>query len=114
MNTGTRPYTTQKELTKYVWTLGDYDEIAKLTWGAAPQLLSACGVAAGHELLEVGAGNGNFALLAADRGARVTASDLRPAQASPGRARTEPAGAEIEWSVADAAQLPFEDSRFDR
>lgn len=103
-----------KEITKVVWTLGDYDEMCLLTKDAAPMLMTECGVAAGQDVLEVGAGNGNFSLLAAAEGARVTACDLTPKQVERGRARSEAAGLEIEWLEADAEELPFPDDAFDR
>jgi SAM-dependent methyltransferase len=61
----------------------------------------------------VAAGNGNFALAAAREGASVVASDLSPVMVELGRARSAAEGHEIEWVVADAEELPFEDGRFD-
>src|SRR5919202_1848887 len=55
-------------------------------------------------LLDVAAGNGNLALLAAEEGADVVASDLAPAQVDLGRARTQAAGVDVEWVVADAEE----------
>src|SRR5205823_8797614 len=67
----------------------------------------------GQEVLDVAAGNGNLALLATREGAAVVASDFSPAQVELGRARTVEEGYDIEWLVADAEDLPFEDGRFD-
>ena len=64
-------------------------------------------------MLDVGAGTGNLALLAAEEGASVVASDLTPEMVEKGRARTEAEGVDVEWVVADAEELPFEDERFD-
>jgi SAM-dependent methyltransferase len=64
-------------------------------------------------VLDVAAGTGNFALLAAAEGASVVASDLTPHLIERGKQRTADAGVEIEWVEADAEQLPFEDERFD-
>ena len=80
---------------------------------AAQNLLDACAISAGQEVLDVGAGTGNLALLAAEEGASVVASDLTPEMVEKGRARTEAAGVDVEWVVADAEDLPFEDARFD-
>jgi SAM-dependent methyltransferase len=41
------------------------------------------------------------------------ASDIAPAQVELGRARTAADGLDVEWVVADAEELPFEDDRFD-
>jgi ubiquinone/menaquinone biosynthesis C-methylase UbiE len=103
-----------KGLTQGLWTQGDYDEFAKLTWGAAPALIEACGVGPGTKVLDVGAGNGNVAVCAARAGASVVASDLTPAQVARGSARTQAEKLDVEWIEADAEDLPFTDGRFDR
>jgi SAM-dependent methyltransferase len=106
-------YAELKERTRRVWGLGDYDQIARRILQAARSLVDACAISAGQEVLDVGAGNGNLALLAAEEGADVVASDIAPAQVDLGRARTAAEGVEVEWVVADAEELPFEDGRFD-
>jgi SAM-dependent methyltransferase len=70
-------------------------------------------VSAGQEVLDVAAGTGNFALLAAAEGASLVASDLTPKLIERGRERAAAEGVEIEWVEADAEELPFEDDRFD-
>jgi ubiquinone/menaquinone biosynthesis C-methylase UbiE len=102
-----------KARTRAVWAMGDYDPIADLLRPAAQSLLDACAISAGQEMLDVGAGTGNLALLAAEEGASVVASDLTPEMVEKGAARTEAAGVDVEWVVADAEELPFEDERFD-
>jgi 2-polyprenyl-6-hydroxyphenyl methylase/3-demethylubiquinone-9 3-methyltransferase len=64
-------------------------------------------------VLDVAAGTGNFALLAAAEGASVVASDLTPHLIERGKERTASEGVEIEWFQADAEELPFDDERFD-
>src|SRR5215212_3686599 len=93
--------------------MGDYNPIADLLRPAAQALLDGCAISAGQEVLDVAAGTGNLALLAAEEGAAVVASDLTPEMVEKGRARTEAAGVDVEWVVADAEDLPFEDDRFD-
>ena len=102
-----------KQRAARVWGLGDYTELAKLTAPASQELADACAVSAGQEVLDVAAGNGNFALAAAREGASVVASDLSPGMVELGRARSEAEGYPVEWVVADAEELPFEDARFD-
>jgi ubiquinone/menaquinone biosynthesis C-methylase UbiE len=102
-----------KDRTRAAWTLGDYREVARLILPASEALLDACAISASQEVLDVAAGNGNLALLAAREGAAVVASDLTPAMVELGRARTAEEGYHIEWLVADAEDLPFEDGRFD-
>src|SRR4051812_20311140 len=80
---------------------------------ASQALVDACAISAGQEVLDVAAGNGNLALLAAREGAAVVASDLTPAMVELGKARTAEEGYEVEWLVADVEELPFEDGRFD-
>ncbi len=80
---------------------------------AARALVDGCAVSAGQEVLDVAAGNGNFALVAAEEGAAVVASDLTPAMVELGRARTDADGLDVEWVEADAEALPFEDASFD-
>jgi SAM-dependent methyltransferase len=102
-----------KEGTKALWSLGDYSQIERFTLPASQALLEACAVSAGQEVLDVAAGTGNFALLAAAEGASVVASDLTPHLIERGRQRTADEGVEIEWVEADAEDLPFDDERFD-
>ncbi len=80
---------------------------------AARALVDGCAISAGQEVLDVAAGNGNVAALAAEEGAAVTASDLTPVMVEQGRARTEAEGLDVAWLEADAEALPFEDGRFD-
>jgi SAM-dependent methyltransferase len=102
-----------KERQRYGWGLGDYSPLSRMLRPAAEALRDACAVSAGQEVLDVAAGDGNFALLAAREGATVVASDLSPGMVERGRARSESEGYAIEWMEADAEELPFEDGRFD-
>src|SRR2546423_12996389 len=72
-----------------MWSLGDYGQIARITEVAAGELAEACGIASGMEVLDVAAGNGNFAVAAARRGAKGVASHLTPPMIDPGRGRCE-------------------------
>jgi ubiquinone/menaquinone biosynthesis C-methylase UbiE len=75
--------------------------------------VDACAVSAGQEVLDVAAGDGNFALAAAYEGASAVASDISPGMVERGRRRAAAEGYEVEWVEADAEDLPFEDARFD-
>ena len=96
-----------------MWDMGDYGPLSQRLEPAARELADACAVSAGQEVLDVAAGDGNFALACAREGASVVASDLAPGMVERGRARSEREGYEIEWIEADAEDLPFEDARFD-
>jgi SAM-dependent methyltransferase len=102
-----------KERQSRVWGLGDYAVLARRFEPAAVALCDACAVSAGQEVLDVGAGTGNFASACAREGASVVASDLAPGMVERGHARTEAEGFDVEWVQADVEDLPFEDGRFD-
>src|SRR5215207_10806879 len=102
-----------KERQAQVWGMGDYSVLARKFEPAAATLCDACAVSAGQEVLDVGAGTGNFAIASAREGASVVACDLAPGMVERGRARTEAEGFDVEWLQADVEDLPFEDARFD-
>jgi SAM-dependent methyltransferase len=102
-----------KERQARVWGLGDYSVLARTFEPAATALCDACAVSAGQEVLDVGAGTGNFALACAREGASVVAADLAPVMLELGRARTQEEGFDVEWVEADVEDLPFDDARFD-
>ena len=93
-----------------MWSLGDYAAVAVLLEPGARQLAASCRIRPGAEVLDVAAGNGNFAVAAAESGARVVACDFSPRMLELGRART---GAAVEWREGDAEALPFPDESFD-
>jgi SAM-dependent methyltransferase len=97
-----------------MWASGDYPSMVEtFLLPLGPRLVEACGIGPEMRVLDVAAGTGNASLPAAQRGASVTASDLTPELLEAGRRRAEAAGLELEWVVADAEQLPFEDASFD-
>src|SRR3954467_1642913 len=102
-----------KQRSSEAWGLGDYARIAGLILPVSRALVDACAISAGQEVLDVAAGNGNLTVLAGEEGASVVASDLSPGQVELGKARTQQEGLDVEWVVADAEELPFEDDRFD-
>ncbi|MDQ1680341.1 MAG: hypothetical protein QOI42_1200 [Frankiaceae bacterium] len=97
-----------------MWALGDYPSMVEtFLLPLGPRLVAACGIGPGMRVLDVAAGTGNASIPAAQAGAHVTASDLTPELLEAGRKRADAAGAELEWAVADAENLPFEDASFD-
>jgi ubiquinone/menaquinone biosynthesis C-methylase UbiE len=96
-----------------MWSLGDYPLLAEVLEPHAEALAEACSLSPGDSVLDVAAGNGNFALAAARRGAIVAACDLTPRMVELGRARSAAAGRGIDWTEGDAEQLPFADATFD-
>jgi len=102
-----------KDGVRWMWSLGDYGALAEHLEPHAIELAQRCRLQPGTEVLDVAAGNGNFAIAAARLGATVVATDLTPAMVELGRARSSALGLEIEWLEADAEELPFPDARFD-
>jgi SAM-dependent methyltransferase len=97
-----------------MWASGDYPEMVDtFLLPLGPRLVEACGIGDGDRVLDVAAGTGNASIPAAQRGARVTASDLTPELLEAGRARPEAEGLSIDWATADAEALPFDDASFD-
>jgi 2-polyprenyl-6-hydroxyphenyl methylase/3-demethylubiquinone-9 3-methyltransferase len=97
-----------------LWASGDYPGVVtELISTLGPELVKATGVRAGQRVLDVAAGTGNVAIPAAERGARVTASDLTPELLDVGRKIAAERGVDLEWVEADAEALPFPDESFD-
>jgi SAM-dependent methyltransferase len=99
---------------RVMWALGDYHAVAtEIIPDLGPVLVEATHLGPGDHVLDVAAGSGNVAIPAAATGAHVIASDLTPELLDEGRADAEAAGVSLEWQVADAEHLPFEDNMFD-
>jgi SAM-dependent methyltransferase len=97
-----------------MWASGDYPSMVEtFLLPVGVHLVDACGIGEGMRVLDVAAGSGNASIVAAQRGAIVTASDLTPELFDAGRARAESEGVELEWVEADAENLPFEDASYD-
>jgi SAM-dependent methyltransferase len=97
-----------------MWALGDYHAVAtEIIPDLGPVLVEAAHIGPGDHVLDVAAGPGNVAIPAAATGAHVIASDLTPELLDRGRADAEAKGVGLEWRVADAENLPFEDNAFD-
>ena len=94
-----------------MWGKGDYPRMVEtFLLPVGQRLVAAADIRPGLSVLDVAAGTGNAAVPAAQRGARVTASDLTPDLLAAGARRPEAHGLEIEWVEADAEALPFADA----
>jgi SAM-dependent methyltransferase len=97
-----------------MWASGDYPTMVEtFLLPLGPRLVEACGIGPGDRVLDVAAGTGNASVPAAERGARVVASDLTPELLEAGKRSPDAEGLDIEWVVADAERLPFESGAFD-
>ncbi|MCW2713695.1 MAG: Methyltransferase type 11 [Frankiales bacterium] len=99
---------------KAMWGKGDYPLMVEtFLLPVGQRLVDAAGIGPGARVLDVAAGTGNASIPAAQRGARVTASDLTPSLLEAGARRPEAAGLDLEWVEADAEHLPFDDESYD-
>ena len=97
-----------------MWASGHYEAVATdLISELGRVLVEAAGIHEGDLVLDIAAGSGNVAIPAALTGARVIASDLTPELLEEGARQAAAAGAVLEWQVADAEHLPYDDGEFD-
>jgi 2-polyprenyl-3-methyl-5-hydroxy-6-metoxy-1,4-benzoquinol methylase len=97
-----------------MWASGAYQNVATdLIPEFGPTLVDATGIHEGDLVLDIAAGSGNVAIPAARAGARVIASDLTPELLEEGARQAKAAGVVLEWQVADAEHLPYDDGEFD-
>src|SRR4051812_15696043 len=95
------------------WTSGDFAVIGTTLQIVGESLAEAVDIRAGERVLDVAAGNGNATLAAARRFAHVTSTDYVPHLLEKGKARAHAEGLTVAFQVADAEDLPFDDSTFD-
>ena len=95
------------------WTSGDYAIVGTTLQIVGEELCEAMDMRSGQRVLDVAAGNGNVSLAAARRWCEVVSTDYVPGLLERGRARALAEGLPIEFKVADAEALPFEDESFD-
>jgi SAM-dependent methyltransferase len=102
-----------KQRQQATWASGDFAIIGTTLQIVGESLAEAADVRAGERVLDVAAGNGNASLAAARRFAHVTSTDYVPHLLEKGEARARAEGLDIQFQVADAEALPFEDGTFD-
>jgi SAM-dependent methyltransferase len=102
-----------KDRQQAAWSSGDYAVIGTTLQIVGEQLAEAVNVQWGEKVLDVAAGNGNATLAAARRGARVTSTDYVAGLLERGAARAKAEGLTVDFAVADAEALPFDDGQFD-
>lgn len=102
-----------KQRQQATWASGDFSVIGVTLQIVGETLAEAADIRADERVLDVAAGNGNATLAAARRFADVTSTDYVPELLDKGRARAEAEGLHVDFQLADAEDLPFEDGRFD-
>jgi ubiquinone/menaquinone biosynthesis C-methylase UbiE len=95
------------------WASGDYAIIGTTLQAVGESLAEACDLRCDERVLDVAAGNGNATLAAARRGCQVTSTDYVAALLERGKERARAERLEVNFRVADAEDLPFEDETFD-
>lgn len=115
--TASRPATTDlsavKSRQQAAWSSGNYAVIGTTLQIVGETLCEAADVKTDERVLDVAAGNGNATLAAARRFAKVTSTDYVPALLDSARLRADAEGHTVDFRVADAENLPFEDGAFD-
>ena len=102
-----------KQRQQATWASGDYAVIGTTLQIVGELLAEAADVRAGERVLDVAAGNGNATLAAARRFAHVTSTDYVPTLLDKGRERARAEGLSVQFEVADAEDLPYDDASFD-
>ena len=102
-----------KNKQRLTWSAGDYAVVGTTLQIVGESLCEALDLRAGERVLDVAAGNGNATLAAARRWCDVVSTDYVPALLDKGRARAVAQGLPVNFRVADAEDLPFEDGSFD-
>ena len=75
--------------------------------------LSHCGDLSGRHVLDLGCGDGTYALLAAQKGASVVGLDISSEMLVAAQSRAAAEGAKVRWCQASIAALPFATGTFD-
>jgi SAM-dependent methyltransferase len=102
-----------KQRQQATWASGDYAVVGTTLQIVGELLAEAADVRAGERVLDVAAGNGNATLAAARRFAHVTSTDYVPTLLDKGRERARAEGLSVQFEVADAEDLPYDDASFD-
>jgi SAM-dependent methyltransferase/uncharacterized damage-inducible protein DinB len=98
---------------KTTWMTGDYDVFARYMEKDAEVFYRQLGIKPGTQLLDVGCGAGQLALIAARVGAKVTGCDIATNWLEQARTRAAAEGLEIAFEEGDAEALPYKDGQFD-
>lgn len=104
---------TLKSRLKTTWEAGDFSEIARHIESAAEDFVGRLDIQPGMKVLDVACGNGNLAIVAAQKGADVAGIDIADYLVEAAKKRAESLGLSIKFEQADAEALPYDDNSFD-
>lgn len=106
-------YTGIKAKQNIAWGSGDYSKVGVTLQITGEELAEAMDMHADASVLDVAAGNGNATLAFARRFCNVTSTDYVPELLEASRNRAKAEGLFVNYKVADAEKLPFENHSFD-
>jgi len=95
------------------WASGNYAVVGTTLQIVGETLAETMDNKAGAQILDVAAGNGNATLAFARRWHNVTSTDYVASLLESGKARAKAEGHEVDFKVADAEALPFDDNSYD-
>src|SRR6187551_1766429 len=95
------------------WGLGRYESVAVQLEPVAAHVVAVADIQHGERVLDIAAGTGNAALIAARIGASVTGLDAAERLIAVARQRAIEIAADVEFLVGDLQSLPFDDGSFD-
>jgi SAM-dependent methyltransferase len=102
------------QIQQSIWSEGDFAMVANLVYFPSERLAEALEIVPDERVLDVASGSGNAAIAAARRAwGNTVSSDFVPELLERGRERAAAERLEIEFVVADAQDLPFDDASFD-
>lgn len=106
-------YDTLTQQQRATWATGDFHEISRQIFPVSETLCQAADPHPNERVLDIACGSGNTALVAARRYCEVSGIDYVPSLIDRARARAEVDGVQVDFRVADAQALPFDDASFD-
>ena len=100
-----------KDKAKKMWsTFAPFENVTGL---AAPELVKFSGLKKGDKVLDVACGTGVVAITAVRLGATVCGSDITPELIKRAKENAEISKYNIDFTVADVEELPYDDNSFD-
>ncbi len=109
----TTDYTAIKAKQNAAWGAGDYSKVGVTLQITGEELAEAMDMRADSTILDVAAGNGNATLAFARRFCDVTSTDYVESLLEASGKRAQAEGLFVNYKVADAENLPFNDQSFD-